>query len=74
MADFLMLPAVAELELQADVPSLAMFGNGLPDIPMNGSASVALTPTSTQVEPFSATFGESDIAGSFTQEGSTIQD
>ena len=59
----------AELELQADVPSLAMFGNGLPDIPMNGSASVALTPTSTQVEPFSATFGESDIAGSFTQEG-----
>jgi len=59
----------AELELQADVPSLAVFANDLPDIPLNGSASVALTPTSTQVEPFSATFGESDIAGSFTREG-----
>lgn len=61
--------AGAELELRADVPSLAVFGNDLPDIPLNGSASVALTPTSTQIEPFTATFGESDIAGSFTREG-----
>lgn len=52
-----------QLELLADAPSLAVLGQGLPDIPMTGSATVLMAPNSLAVEPFEAAFGESDFSG-----------
>lgn len=61
--------AAARLELAADAPSLAVFGNGLPDIPMTASASVALSRDTSRIDPFEARFGESDVAGSLISTG-----
>ena len=61
--------AEARLELAADAPSLAVFGNGLPDIPMTASATVALSRDTSRIDPFEARFGESDIAGSLVSTG-----
>lgn len=59
----------ANLDLVADVSSLAVLSEDLPDIPLTGNATVKHTEALIALDPIELAFGESDLSGSLSADG-----
>ena len=57
--------AATELSVKASGPSLATLSAGLPAIPFKASVNAGVAPDQLVLDAINATFGESDVAGSF---------
>ena len=55
--------AATEFSIDANGPSLAALGAGLPTIPFKASLNVSLTPEQLVLDAIDASFGESDVTG-----------